>query len=87
MNHAKCLKCGEDTRWGNPDRHECWKCAEFYKPCDNPLCDRLCSSRVAFCCHACGLANDGKYEIHEDGPLGHHEDCTKRHRSHGFGSE
>lgn len=49
------------------------------KPCDNNLCDRQTSSGAAFCCHPCGLAHEGSYEIHESGILGHTDGCNQRH--------
>lgn len=49
------------------------------KPCDNELCDRLTSSRAAYCCGGCAAADKGRYEIHEAGPLGHTQDCHQRH--------
>lgn len=53
---------------------------ERLKPCLNPLCDRLVTMSVAYCCHPCGLANEGHYEIHPDGPLGHTDLCEQRRR-------
>lgn len=50
------------------------------KKCDNPLCDRWTSAGASFCCHGCNLAFAGKYEIHEDGPLGHSVECNTRHQ-------
>lgn len=50
-----------------------------YQKCENPLCDRLVKIGIAYCCGACGDANDGHYEIHESGPLGHSEFCNQRH--------
>jgi hypothetical protein len=46
--------------------------------CRNPLCNRETNGRVAFCCRGCGLAHDGRYEIHESGPLGHSAECNCR---------
>lgn len=41
-------------------------------------CDRL--TTALFCCASCAHADEGKYEIHEDGLLGHSAGCTKRHQ-------
>ena len=49
------------------------------KPCANPECDRATPEGVLYCCGACGKAHDGKYEIHEEGILGHSPDCNQRH--------
>lgn len=46
--------------------------------CRNPLCDRL--TTAAYCCGPCAQAHEGKYEIHQDGPLGHSEPCNQRHK-------
>jgi hypothetical protein len=59
--------------WGEP----------IYKKCNNPMCQRITTIRSAFCCAACGAANDGRYEIHEDGPLGHSNSCNERHLERG----
>lgn len=49
-------------------------------PCANPLCDRWVTTTVLdpYCCGGCRKAHKGKYEIHEDGPLGHSEFCNDR---------
>jgi hypothetical protein len=55
-------------------------------PCMNPDCDRWISPSVAdpYCCGACrtadqGIGGDGnRFEVHEDGPLGHSEFCNQR---------
>ena len=47
------------------------------KPCDNPLCDR--KTTAMYCCAPCDRAHAGRYEIHDDGPLGHSDVCTERH--------
>lgn len=50
------------------------------KKCDNWNCDRLTSDRSAYCCGGCSMAQDGGYEIHDDGsPLAHSEWCDQRH--------
>ncbi len=49
-----------------------------YKPCKNPLCDYLVPTSVLYCCGSCDKAHTGKYEIHEDGPLGHTSGCSRR---------
>lgn len=46
--------------------------------CANEACDRL--TTAYYCCSACGQAAEGRYEIHESGPLGHSEQCDKRHK-------
>ena len=46
------------------------------KKCENPECPRLTSAY--YCCNGCGLAHEGKYEIHESGMLGHSETCNQR---------
>lgn len=48
--------------------------------CSNPLCDRKIPQGILYCCAACGLADERKYEIHEDGPLGHSNSCNERHK-------
>lgn len=42
---------------------------------------RGCERRTTalYCCHACSLAHEGKYEIHESGILGHSDGCNERH--------
>lgn len=47
--------------------------------CQNPLCDRACPHSVAYCCQGCALADEGHYEIHPDGLLGHSAVCNERH--------
>ena len=49
--------------------------------CDNPVCNRWTSA--FYCCHMCGVAREGKYEIHEDGLLGHSECCNDRFAERG----
>ena len=46
--------------------------------CATPDCLRLVSAASAHCCRACVLAAEGRYEIHEDGPLGHSRSCDER---------
>jgi hypothetical protein len=48
------------------------------KPCVNPLCERFIPVGILYCCHACDLAHEGRYEIHADGPLGHSPTCNDR---------
>lgn len=50
------------------------------KPCANPLCDRWVSPSVVnpYCCGGCQEAHKGKYEIHEDGLLGHSQFCNEK---------
>lgn len=47
--------------------------------CKNPACDRKVPVGTLYCCGQCSMAHDGKYEIHEDGPLAHAEGCNRRH--------
>lgn len=49
------------------------------KPCDNELCDRDTSSGAKYCCDGCARADEGQYEIHESGFLGHSPGCDERH--------
>jgi len=49
-----------------------------YKSCNNPLCDFIVPQSVLYCCAGCNQAHEGKYEIHEDGPLGHGSSCARR---------
>lgn len=49
------------------------------KKCDNPECPRLTSA--AYCCGSCNAAHDGRYEIHESGPLAHTTTCDERHEA------
>ncbi len=46
--------------------------------CATPDCLRLVSAASAHCCTACTLAAEGRYEIHESGPLGHSRWCDER---------
>jgi hypothetical protein len=54
-----------------------------YLPCTNELCLRKVRAGVAYCCEACSMADEGHYEIHADGILGHSEDCTDRNTTRG----
>ncbi len=45
--------------------------------CTNPLCER--QTTALYCCGPCDVAHAKRYEIHEDGPLGHSESCNARH--------
>lgn len=47
------------------------------KLCDNKLCMRL--TTCMYCCGQCDYADQQKFEIHEDGPLGHSISCNERH--------
>lgn len=49
--------------------------------CRNPLCDRR--TTALYCCGSCATAHEGKYEIHESGPLGHSDACNQRHAERG----
>lgn len=51
--------------------------ADLHK-CETLDCVRLVSAGSAHCCTACALAAEGKYEIHESGPLGHSGWCDER---------
>lgn len=53
------------------------------KKCNNGLCDRQTKKGIVYCCAACAQANEGHYEIHPDGPLGHSESCDQRHDERG----
>jgi hypothetical protein len=53
------------------------------KKCTNSLCDRAVKSWTAYCCEPCAQAQEGRYEIHEDGPLGHTLSCQARHAERG----
>jgi hypothetical protein len=46
--------------------------------CKTPNCPRLTTAE--HCCGACATAREGRYEIHESGPLAHSEACDERHR-------
>jgi phage terminase large subunit GpA-like protein len=48
------------------------------KRCDNPECGRRVGGAVEYCCAPCRQAHEGKYEIHESGPLGHSAECEGR---------
>ena len=54
-------------------------------PCSNAVCDRWVSPSVAspYCCTGCQLADDGHYETHEDGLLGHSKFCNDRKKERG----
>lgn len=45
-------------------------------PCATPGCGRPTTSD--HCCTPCWSAHDGRYEIHEVGPLAHSEGCEER---------
>lgn len=51
--------------------------ADLHK-CAKPDCFRLVSASSLHCCGACALAAEGRYEIHESGPLGHSRWCGQR---------
>lgn len=59
-------------RWGRP-----------MGPCENPLCDRYVPQGIQYCCAGCAAAHVGKYEIHEDGPLGHTGGCNEKYAQRG----
>lgn len=46
--------------------------------CANHLCDR--QTTAMYCCAGCDMADQGKYEIHNDGTfLSHSLGCDERH--------
>lgn len=49
------------------------------KKCDKPDCVRQVRKGVEYCCGPCRTADEGGYETHEDGPLGHTIGCNARH--------
>jgi hypothetical protein len=53
--------------------------------CKNPVCERLVSLASLYCCGGCAQAHEGKYEIHESGPLAHGAECDGRHASRSEG--
>lgn len=56
-----------------------------FKECNSGIaCGRSVSASVAYCCWACSKADEGGYEIHESGLLGHSQDCQERHAERGF---
>ncbi len=54
-----------DTYWLHP-----------LSPCRNKLCER--TTTALYCCGRCVDASEGRYEIHEDGPLSHSDKCNER---------
>lgn len=50
-----------------------------YQKCSNPECERLVGVSIQYCCGSCAFAHKQKFQIHEDGPLGHTESCNERH--------
>ena len=57
---------------------------EFLRPCKNPACGRVVPAnflgqrQVEYCCSGCASADEGGYEVHPDGPLGHGAGCDER---------
>lgn len=49
-----------------------------YRPCRNELCDYLVAGSAAYCCAGCARADEGGYEVHESGMLGHSPACARR---------
>lgn len=49
-----------------------------YHKCYKPDCMRKISTGSRYCCGPCGTADEGGYEIHEAGPLGHTPSCNQR---------
>jgi hypothetical protein len=49
-----------------------------YKPCANPSCQFVVPTSTVYCCVGCDLAQQGGYEIHESGMLGHGSWCARR---------
>lgn len=64
---------------GKKDRHRLRMLAENPGLHTCRGCDRLTSA--IYCCGSCGDAIAGKYEIHEDGILGHTDSCNARHKA------
>lgn len=58
-----------------------WFITDLHR-CGNKLCDHQVRGAL-YCCWACGNADEHRYEIHEDGPLGHSTDCMARHAERG----
>lgn len=56
---------------------------EVLVKCWKPDCMRKISHSVRYCCSPCALADEQKYEIHEDGPLGHSVYCNARRTERG----
>lgn len=54
-----------------------------FDKCSKPDCMRKVKKGIAFCCHPCSYAAEKKFEIHDDGPLGHTEDCNQRDKERG----
>jgi len=56
--------------------------------CKKPDCDRWVPAGILYCCHQCDIADQGKYEIHEDGdPLGHATSCIENFKERGSNVE
>lgn len=49
--------------------------------CLNPACLR--KTTAMYCCGSCDRAHQGRYEIHEEGPLAHLPSCDERNRDRG----
>jgi hypothetical protein len=49
-----------------------------FNKCTKPDCFRKVKPGIVYCCHPCALADEKKYEIHDDGPLGHTPSCNER---------
>ena len=54
-----------------------------FNKCSKPDCFRKVKKGIAFCCHPCSYAAEKKFEIHDDGPLGHTTDCNTRDAERG----
>lgn len=53
------------------------------KACANELCHARTSRSSLYCCDSCYRADEGGFEIHENGPLGHSASCLARQRERG----
>lgn len=54
-----------------------------FNKCSKPDCMRKVKKGIAFCCHPCSYAAEKKFEIHDDGPLGHTPTCNERDKERG----
>ena len=54
-----------------------------FDKCSKPDCMRKVKKGIAFCCHPCSYAAEKKFEIHDDGPLGHTAACNMRDAERG----
>lgn len=54
-----------------------------YHKCKKPDCFRKVSKGSLYCCYACSIADEGRYEVHESGQLAHSDDCNQRKSERG----